>query len=61
MKNISKKEWKELKKKARLLKDAAQAVSVEDKDLLRTIERFQKEIEEMKRKRQESKTELKQN
>jgi alanyl-tRNA synthetase len=48
---ISKKEWKELKKKAKLLKEAAEIVRVEDKDLLRTIERFQKEIEEMKKKR----------
>jgi len=52
MKNISKKEWQELKKKAAMLKEAAKIVSVEEKDLLRTIERFQKEIEEMKKKRQ---------
>jgi len=51
MATFSKKEWQELKKKARLLKDAAQVVSVEDKDLLRTIERFQKEIEDMKKKK----------
>lgn len=50
MKNISKKEWEELKRKAKMLKDAAKVVSVEDRDLLRTIERFQKEIEEMKKK-----------
>ena len=52
MKIISKKEWQELKRKAKLLKDAANVVSVEDKDLMRTIERFQKEIEEMKKKSQ---------
>jgi len=51
MKNISKKEWLELKEKAKLLREAAKVVSVEDKDLLRTIERFQKEIEEMKKNR----------
>ncbi|HLC39626.1 MAG TPA: hypothetical protein VJJ76_01965 [archaeon] len=55
MKNISKKEWEELKKKAAVLRDAAKVVSVEDKDLLRTIERFQKEIEEMKKKKSELK------
>lgn len=49
---IMKKEWQELKRKAKLLKGAANVVSVEDKDLLRTIERFRKEIEEMKKKRQ---------
>lgn len=49
---IAKKEWRDLKTKAKLLKNAAETVRVEDKDLLRTIERFQKEIEEMKKKKQ---------
>lgn len=48
---VTKKEWHELKKKARILKEAAEAVRVEDKDLVRTIERFQKDIEEMKKKK----------
>jgi hypothetical protein len=48
---ITQKEWHDLKKKARILKEAAEAVRVEDKDLVRTIERFQKDIEEMKKKK----------
>ena len=47
---VTQKEWHELKKKAKLLKEAAEVVRVEDKDLLRTIERFQKDVEEMKKK-----------
>jgi len=48
MKTMSKKEWKEMKKKASILKAASEAVRVEDKDILRTIDRFLREIGEMK-------------
>ncbi len=46
---ISKKEFVELKKKEKLLKQAAEILHVEDKDLPRVVERFLKEIEEMKK------------
>jgi len=44
----NKNEWEELNRKEKLLKSAAQILSVSDKDLLRVVERFQKEIEELK-------------
>lgn len=47
---ISKKEWQELKKKEKLLKEALKVLKVEEKDLPRVIERFQREIKEMKEK-----------
>jgi len=49
MRQVGEKEWRELRKKAQLLREASKVVSVEDRDLLRTIERFQKEIEEMRK------------
>jgi SMC interacting uncharacterized protein involved in chromosome segregation len=39
--------WKELKEKERILRDAAEAISVQEKDLPRVIARFKREIEEM--------------
>lgn len=47
---VTKKEWQELKKKSRILEKAAEILRVEEKDLLRVVERFQKEIDEMERK-----------
>lgn len=44
------KTWKELKEKECLLKKAAAILRVEEKDLPRVIERFQKEIKEMEEK-----------
>jgi alanyl-tRNA synthetase len=44
---ISEKEWNKLKRKEKLLKEAASILRVEDKDLPRVIERFKKEIKEM--------------
>jgi alanyl-tRNA synthetase len=44
---ISKKEWNKLKKKEKLLKEAASILRVEEKDLPRVVERFQREIKEM--------------
>ena len=41
---ISQKEFLELKKKEKLLKQAAEILRVEDKDLPRTVERFLKEL-----------------
>jgi len=41
-------EWEELKRKERLLRQAAAVLSVGEKDLPRVVERFLKEIEEMK-------------
>lgn len=40
----TKKEWEQLKQKEKWLKEAAAIVRVEEKDLVRTIERFQKEL-----------------
>jgi hypothetical protein len=42
---ISKEEWHELKKKEKLLKKSCEILRVEDKFLVRTIERFQKDLE----------------
>jgi alanyl-tRNA synthetase len=47
---ISKKEWEKLKKKEKILKEAAKILRVEEKDLPRVIERFKKEIKEMEEK-----------
>ena len=44
---ISEQEWKQLKKKEKILKQAAEILRVEEKDLPRVIERFTKEIKEM--------------
>lgn len=41
-------DWKSLKEKERLLRKAAQILSVSESDLPRVVERFLKEIEEMK-------------
>lgn len=45
---ISKTEWQKLKKKEKLLRKALEILRVEEKDLPRVIERFQKEIDDMK-------------
>ena len=42
-------EFNELKRKYKILREAARVFRVEDKDLPRVIERFKKELEEMKR------------
>jgi len=47
---ISKKEWQEMKKKSKILEKAAEILRVEEKDLSRVIERFQREIKEMEEK-----------
>ena len=47
---VSKKEWKNLKKKSKILEKAAEILRVEEKDLPRVVERFQKEIKEMEEK-----------
>ncbi|MEM5853586.1 MAG: hypothetical protein QW228_04420 [Candidatus Aenigmatarchaeota archaeon] len=47
---ISRSEWKKLKKKEKILMRAAEILRVEDKDLPRVIERFQREIREMEEK-----------
>lgn len=44
----SKKEWESLNEKEKILREAAKILSVEEKDLPRVIDRFLKEIEEMK-------------
>lgn len=41
--------WKELKDKERLLREAAEAISVQDKDLPRVIARFRREIKEFEK------------
>ena len=47
---ISEQEWKQLKKKEKLLKQSAEILKVEDKDLPRVIKRLLDEIEEMDKK-----------
>ena len=47
---ISEQEFKELKKKEKLLKQAAAILKVEEKDLPRVVERFKKELKEMEEK-----------
>ena len=42
--------WKELKKKEKLLKEAAQLLRVPEKELPNVVRRFKKEIEEMEKK-----------
>ena len=41
---ISKEEWQNLKYKEKILKKAAEIIRVEGKDLIKTIERFQKDL-----------------
>jgi SMC interacting uncharacterized protein involved in chromosome segregation len=41
--------WKELKEKERILRDAAEAISVQEKDLPRVIARFKREIEDFEK------------
>jgi alanyl-tRNA synthetase len=48
--SLSRKEFENLNEKENLLREAANILSVEEKDLPRVIERFLKEIEEMKAK-----------
>ncbi|MFH1623352.1 MAG: hypothetical protein ABIA12_02435 [Candidatus Aenigmatarchaeota archaeon] len=38
--------WTELKEKERILREAAESISVQEKDLPRVIARFKREIEE---------------
>lgn len=45
-------EFEELKRKYKILKEAAKILRVEDKDLPRVVERFKKELEEMKKSNQ---------
>lgn len=42
--------WQELKEKEKILKEAADAIKVQEKDLPRVIARFKREIEEMEEK-----------
>ena len=46
---ISKKEFLELKEKEKLLKQAAEILRVEEKDLPRVVDRFLKEIKELEK------------
>lgn len=43
---ITKNEFEELKQKEKWLREAAESVSVREEDLLKTIERFQKDLKE---------------
>jgi len=47
---LSKKRFDELKRKERILKEAAAVLRVQESDLPRVIERFQREIKEMEEK-----------
>ncbi|MEM5793348.1 MAG: hypothetical protein QXY45_03265 [Candidatus Aenigmatarchaeota archaeon] len=47
---ITEKEWIDLKRKEKILKEASKILSVEPQDLPRVIQRFLKEIEEMDQK-----------
>ncbi len=50
---VTEKEWKELKRKEKLLKEAADILRVEPQDLPRVIERFVNEVKEMDEKLKE--------
>ncbi len=50
---ISEKEWKELKRKEKLLKQTSEILRVEPQDLPRVIERFVNEVKEMDEKLKE--------
>lgn len=39
--------WQRLKEKERILREAAEAIRVQEKDLPRVVTRFKREIEEM--------------
>jgi hypothetical protein len=41
-------EWESLNRKEKLVREAARILSVPEKDLVKVIDRFKKEIEEMK-------------
>jgi hypothetical protein len=43
---ITKKEFQELKQKEKLLREAAEVVSTREEDLIKTIERFQKDLKD---------------
>jgi alanyl-tRNA synthetase len=45
---ISEKEIKQLKKKERILKEAAESIKVQEKDLPRVVKRFQDELKQFK-------------
>ena len=47
---VSEQELKELKKKEKLLKQAAESIKVQEKDLPRVVKRFMDEIKEMDKK-----------
>ena len=47
---ISEKQWKDLKRKEKLLKQSADILKVEPQDLPRVIQRFKDEIKEMNQK-----------
>ena len=47
---ISEQEWKRLKKKEKILKQAAEILRVEERDLPRVIQRFVNETREMEEK-----------
>jgi hypothetical protein len=47
MASDSEKRWNDLKKKEQLLRDAADSIKVQEKDLPRVVARFKREIEEM--------------
>lgn len=51
---MNKKEFEDLNQKERILREAAKVLSVEDGDLPRVVDRFLKEIEEMKSKNLDS-------
>jgi len=46
---ISEREWKQLKKKEKLLKQTSKILNVQEKDLPKVISRFIKETEEKKK------------
>jgi transposase-like protein len=52
---MSKKEFEDLNNKEKLLGEAAKILSVEEKDLLRVINRFLREVDEMSSERSNSK------
>jgi len=48
--NEKTKRWNELKEKEKILRDAADSIRVQEKDLPRVVARFKREIKEMEEK-----------
>ena len=53
---VTEKDWKELKRKSKILKQAAEILRVEEKDVPRVTKRFIDELAEMEKQLKEKKS-----